>query len=113
MKIDAEHNICMTRGDTEQLVVSCPDRPFAEGDVVELTVRRYKGGGPVLLYKRAETFIDGKAYLEIRPEDTQKLDFGRASYDVQVTFTDLGVKTIIPPARFVLGPENTQGGEGT
>ena len=74
-------------------------------------MRQYTGRGKVLLHKRVEVFSDGKAYLEIRPEDTEGLAVGLASYDVQATFTDLGVKTIIPPARFQLGPENTWGGE--
>lgn len=107
MKINGT-NIYMTRGDTECLKVSCPERPFGEGDLVELTVRRFAGFGPVLIYKRADTFSDGKAYLTIAPEDTAGLPFYRdASYDVQLTFADGTVKTIIPPSRFEIGKEDT------
>ena len=37
------------------------------------------------------------------------MDFGTYSYDVQATFTDLGVKTIIKPSVFEVGRENTYG----
>lgn len=108
MQIDQNNNILMTRGDTEQLTVSCPDRPFAEGDVVELTARQFAGRGPVVIYKRVDMFTEeGKAYIPLEPKDTAALAFGNYSYDVQVTFSDLGVKTIIPPARLTLGKENT------
>ena len=100
-------SIYMTRGDTEQLSVVCPDRPFAEGDVVELTIRRFEATGPVLIYKRVDMFNDGKALIAFEPEDTQGLPFCEASYDVQATFADLGVKTIIKPSKFVVGKENT------
>jgi len=107
VKIDRENNIYMTRGDQESLRVSCPGRPFREGDVVELTVRRSAGTGAVLLHKRVTEFADGKASVDILPEDTAGLPFCTASYDVQVTFTDLGPKTIIRPAQFRIGRENT------
>ena len=106
MKINGT-NIYMTRGDTEPLSVSCPDRPFIAGDMVELTVRQFDGMGPVLIYKKVDVFSDGKALITLEPQDTEKLPFGEASYDVQATFTDLGVKTIIKPSKFVIGKENT------
>lgn len=99
----------MTRGDQERLRVCCPGRPFQEGDVVELTVRRCAGTGAVLLHKRVTEFLEGRAYIDILPEDTAGLPFCTASYDVQVTFTDLGPKTIVRPARFHIGRENTYG----
>ena len=99
----------MTRGDNEELRVSCPERPFSAGDAVELTVRRVAGYGCVLLHKRVERFTDGEALIEITPEDTAGMDFGTYSYDVQATFTDLGVKTIIKPSVFEVGRENPYG----
>ena len=107
MRIEHGNCIRMTRGDNEELLVSCPERPFAEGDVVELTVRRQAGVGPALVRKRVTGFTEGKALISFLPEDTAGLPFCTASYDVQVTFTDLGVKTIVPPADFVIGRENT------
>jgi hypothetical protein len=98
----------MTRGDSEYLLVSVKERGFEKGDVVEMTVRRFEGTGDVLLHKRIEEFTeDGKAHIAIEPEDTAELEFGTYSYDVQVTFHDIGVKTIVPPAKFTVGKENT------
>lgn len=103
-------NLTMTRGDDECLLVSCPDRPFREGDKVELTVRRVSGLGPVLLHKAVTAFTqEGGALIEIAPEDTADLPFCTASYDVQATFSDLGVKTIVRPSRFVIGKEESYG----
>lgn len=100
-------DITMTRGDTEHLKVTCPERPFGPGDMVELTVREVEAYGPVLLHKRVTEFTDGAALIAFAPEDTAGLPFCEASYDVQATFTDLGVKTIVKPSRFVIGKEDT------
>lgn len=100
-------NIYMTRGDTERLTVTCPERPFSEGDMVELTVRAAEAYGAVLLHKRVTEFTEGAAHITFEPEDTAGLPFCEASYDVQATFSDLGVKTIVKPSAFVIGKENT------
>ncbi len=111
MEVTEGNGLRMTRGDSETLAVSCPDRPFAAGDVVELTVRRHAGRGEALIRKRVETFTEeGKAVVSFAPEDTSGLAFGVYSYDVQVTFTDLGVKTIVKPSDFEVGKENTYDG---
>lgn len=100
-------DIYMTRGDSESVTVCCPERPFAEGDKVELTVRRYPGTGRVLLHKEVTAFPEGKAVILFAPEDTAHLPFCTASYDVQVSWADGTVKTIIPPSGFTVGKENT------
>lgn len=101
-------DIYMTRGDNEIILVSCRERPFSDGDKVELTVRRVSGYGSVLLHKEVTRFTeDGKALIEITPEDTSALSFGNYSYDVQATFMDLGVKTIVRPSQFTVGKEET------
>lgn len=111
MELIGATGLRMTRGDDEALAVFCPDRPFAPGDVVELTVRRYAGRGDALIRKRVESFTEeGKAVVSFTPEDTSGLAFGVYSYDVQVTFTDLGVKTIVKPSDFTVGRENTYDG---
>lgn len=111
MELIGAAGLRMTRGDDETLIVSCPDRPFAPGDVVELTVRRCPGRGAALIRKRVDAFTeDGKAVACFTPEDTAGLAFGVYSYDVQVTFTDLGVKTIVKPSDFTVGRENTYDG---
>lgn len=103
-------SLIMTRGDTESLTVSCPSKPFSVGDVVELTVREAAGFGVPLIHKKVDKFTEeGKAQFIFEPSDTSNMLFGIYSYDVQVTYTDIGVKTIIKPSDFVLGKENTYG----
>lgn len=110
MKIK-RHSIIMTRGDNEVLIVSLRDRRFTDGDVVELTVRQSAGFGPSLIHKTVTTFdnegAEGKAVFEFEPKDTNALAFDTYSYDVQATFPDIGVKTIVKPNDFVVGRENT------
>lgn len=101
-------SIFMTRGDNEVLTVSCPDKPFTNGDVVELTVRMSAGYGPSLIHKVVTDFTDdGEALVTFEPKDTSSLQFGTYSFDVQVTYADIGVKTIVKPSDFTLGKENT------
>lgn len=101
-------SLIMTRGDTELLTVSCPSKPFYDGDIVELTVRKAAGFGPALIHKKVTKFTeDGKAQFEFEPSDTSTLHFGLYSYDVQVTYSDIGVKTIVKPSDLFLGKENT------
>lgn len=110
MKI-RKHSITMTRGDNEVLIVSLRDKKFTTGDVVELTVRQSAGYGPSLIHKTVTEFdrdgAEGKAVFEFEPKDTQMLNFDTYSYDVQATFQDIGVKTIVKPADFTVGRENT------
>lgn len=110
MKIKGR-SITMTRGDNEVLIVSLCNRQFQEGDVVELTVRLSAGYGPSVIHKTVTDFTkkgaEGKAVFEFVPKDTQHLQFDTYSYDVQATFHDIGVKTIVRPSNFTIGRENT------
>lgn len=101
-------SIRMTRGDTEVLSVSCPKKPFVQGDVVHLTVRFSAGFGPPMLHKKVTEFTDdGRALVTFEHEDTAHLDFGLYSFDVQVDYHDIGIKTIVKPDDFKLDKENT------
>lgn len=103
-------SVYMTRGDTEVLTVSCPAKPFQTGDVVELTIRMSAGYGPSLIHKKVTSFTEeGKALIVFEPQDTNDMQFNTYSYDVQVTYADIGVKTIITPSDFTIGRENTYG----
>ncbi len=107
MNIDGT-KISMIRGDDESLTVAARYKKFEKGDIVEITVRQYPGQGAKILHKTATEFTkDGKARFHFSPEDTGMLDFGTYSYDCQVTFHDIGVKTIIPPSTFEIRTENT------
>ena len=98
-------NITMTRGDSESLTVTC-SVPFANGDTVYFTVRE-DAEGEILLQKIITDFPDGAAVIPIYPEDTEGMDFGDYVYDVQITWADGTVKTVIDPSRFRLNEEVT------
>lgn len=98
-------NLSMTRGDSESLTVSCGVVPFADGDSVEFTVRRYASSDRKLIYKRVTEFEDGKAVIAITPEDTAGLEFGPKIYDIQLTRADGTVTTIIKPHTFHITEE--------
>ena len=103
----------MTRGDTEQLTVYVQGRPFVTGDIIELTMRKAPKSSQVLLHKEITDFSEneGKAVFHFEPEDTNGIPWGKYSYDVQATFQDIGIKTIIKPSSFTLGEEDTYDAE--
>lgn len=106
MNIDSNNNISMTRGDSETITVSCKDRPFVTGDVIAFTVRKSAKNQIKNIEKKVTTFDEnGKAIIEIKPEDTASMDFSSYKYDIQLTAADGTVATIIKPANFTLTEE--------
>lgn len=99
-------NLKMTRGDSERIAVSLTGYTLQEGDVVEFTVRQTIYSDKPVLYKKITEFSDNTAYINILPEDTEHLRFGKYVYDVQLTFNG-AVKTIIKPSTFTIGEEVT------
>lgn len=109
MIIKNNNEVRMTRGDTDDLTVYCKHKEFTDGDLLELTIRKTTSSKHVVLHKAVTDFSEkpGKVVFHFEPEDTQSIPCGKYSYDVQATFQDLGVKTIIKPALFILGDECT------
>lgn len=102
------HDLQMTRGDTESIVVSCPDNPFSVGDEIIFTVKTNAYKKDCVMQKKITAFTaDGKAVIPITPEDTAGMAFGRYRYDIQWTAVDGTVTTIIKPADFTLTEEVT------
>ena len=107
-------NIEMTRGDSESITVRCfeksgdskTDKPFQSGDTVYLTVRE-DAESAIAMQKTVTSFPDGAAVIPIDPEDTEGMEFGDYVYDVQVTWANGTVKTLIEPSRFRLTEEVT------
>ena len=97
--------LSMVRGDSESIAVT-PSRPFTAGDTVYFTVRE-SAEDPIVLQKTVTEFPDGKAVIGIGHEDTQGLDFGDYVYDIQVTWADGTVKTLVEMSRFRLREEVT------
>ena len=99
-------NLTMTRGDTEELIVSCSD-PFRDGDEVAMTVRE-SADSPVEFQKIVREFSEeGKAVIVIDHEDTEGMNFGTFLYDIQITREDGEVKTPVKPSKFTLTEEIT------
>ena len=100
-------NLKMTRGDSEYLLIFCPKRPFTDGDEILFTVKKTVYTREIELQKKAEILEDGKAYIEILPEDTSCLDYGIYKYDVQLITPEGVVTTIVKPSGFNLTEEVT------
>lgn len=102
------NEISITRGDSEGVLVKFKNYELQESDIVELTVRKNVRTDKVI-HKVAEHMEDGTALITIQPEDTEDLDFGEYVYDVQMTFSDGSVKTLVKPSKFFIGGEVTYG----
>ena len=99
-------DLTMTRGDSEDITVTCQDDPFAEGDTVTMTVRKnYESG--IAFQKVITEFENGAAVILIEPGDTEGLDFGAYIYDVQVDRASGIRKTPVKPSRFTIDKEVT------
>lgn len=58
-----------------------------------------------LLHKVVTKFNeDGSAVIPIEPEDTKSLAAGKYKYDIQVTFAEGTVTTVIEVSDFILRP---------
>lgn len=102
-----EFNYSMIRGDSECLRVSC-DNGFQEGDVVALQVRQSASDDEALVTKIVDTFDDGKALINLLPEDTACIDPGKYKYDIEVHWANGTVKTIVEKSDFVLREDVTR-----
>lgn len=101
----------MTRGDSEAFYVSHKKdgvaTPFVAGDVVYFTVKKNTSDDIKMLQKKIMTFINGKALVEIAPADTHLLEPTEYVFDIQLSFANGLVKTVVGPASYLLGPEVT------
>ena len=114
LDIRGNKDLWITRGDDAYLDLELrqPTFPydiyeFKSSDVVVLSVRKSRDAdvddnNPILLQIPLE---NGR--FHIRPEDTEFMDFGNYSYDVQITFSDGKINTVIGPNVFRILPEVT------
>lgn len=99
MLIIEESTIYLTRGDSAALEFDLSNEsgePYAMGelDTLALTVREIPdAASPVLL---SVTGAPGATTIPLRPEDTQALEPGVYSADVQLNTEDGGVYTVWP-----------------
>lgn len=92
--------ITMTRGDTLSVDVEIVQADgskyiLRDGDSVRFAMKRdYTDAEPILL----KDLDDVNPRIELLPEDTKDLDFGRYVYDVELTKEDGTVDTFIDRA---------------
>jgi hypothetical protein len=106
------YNISMIRGDTETIKISCKDAqgvdvPLEDGDTLYFTVKSSVSTEKKEMQKVITEFQDGIAYINILPDDTKLMRFGRYYYDIQLTRANGTVTTIIPPSNFTVKGEVT------
>jgi len=102
----------MVKGDSESITVTCRDasgmgKPFITGDKVYFTVKRSLNETTIILQKVVDTFTDGVASILIYPNETKGMDAGTYVYDIQITFADGTVNTVVKPNMFILEGEVT------
>lgn len=100
-----KNQIRLTRGDTGIFNVHVTDtagEPYElqEGDEIRFTVRKTPTSGDIFIQKSGPEII-------LNPEDTARMQFGKYSYDVELTREDGTVDTVIPPTSFELLQEVT------
>ncbi|MEG1562282.1 MAG: hypothetical protein RR365_00895 [Bacteroides sp.] len=93
-------NIIMVRGDTARFSISiyCPDSSktkyvLKDGDKVVFTVRRLPKKGITDDFIFQKVFVNNQ--IAIDPYDTATLDYGDYIFDVELTFANGDVNTII------------------
>jgi hypothetical protein len=105
-------NLSMIRGDSESITISYDARNdtetlFEDGDIVYFTVKYSVNSEKKLLQKIVTEFDNGKAIIEILPEDTKHMPFRTFVYDIQLNKLNGTVTTIVPPSDFTVEGEVT------
>jgi hypothetical protein len=104
-------NIRLVRGDSDSITVQLSEgdtaRPLVTGDIVYFTVKKSPYESAKVFQKIITEFVDGKAIIPITHDDTKDMEFKSYVYDIQITFADGTVKTIVPPSQFEIMPEVT------
>lgn len=111
MKVNGK-KLKMVRGDSEAITVKLTNAagelmPLVPGDTVYFTVKDSAYTEVKLLQVVVTEFEEGVALITIRPSDTKQLPFREYVYDIQITFADGSVKTVIPMSSFVVAEEVT------
>ncbi len=100
------NSIYITRGDTAHLPLRIIDSDHeyipTDQDKIVFSLKKDITKPDYVLQKEIKNNV-----LVLNPEDTQNLECGRYTYDVQITLEDGTVETIIPPHIFKVMSEVT------
>lgn len=104
-------HISITRGDSFSFSVFLKkddiEVGLMSGDKIYFTVKENVNTEEILIQKIITTFINGRALINVNPEDTDSLEYKSYKYDIQFTRADGLIKTIIIPSDFIIKPEVT------
>lgn len=106
-------HITMTRGDSETITVNMRNRDgeqvsFVDGDIIYMTVKDNLKTDEKIFQKMITEFTDGKADIDILPEDTSDIRVKSYVYDIQLTREDGSVTTIIKPSDLTIEGDVTR-----
>lgn len=101
------NSIYMTRGDSASIhldITDMDEKTYTpeDDDTIMFTMKKSPTESAAIFQKKVEGGI-----IKINPEDTQKLDYGRYVYDIQLKKADGATETIIPPHIFKIQKEVT------
>ena len=101
------NTIYLTAGDSDTITVSLSENSgpllLKQGDTLYFSVKRRVRDTHYAFQKVVTEFeADGSAVIEIEPQDTHSLPPSNYKYDVQITFADGTVATIVKPSDFVV-----------
>lgn len=99
------NTISITRGDTGLFDIELYDMDgnkyeMQDGDSIIFTVKKGTEGEEILIQKTG-------LFIEIDPTDTKNLKYGTYKYDIQLTFADGRVCTVVTPSDFKIRDEVT------
>jgi len=94
--IDEDQNIELTRGDTGFFTIALKDNQGADytpqqGDILRFAMSKNYGGETLIL----KSIPINTCILEIQPQDTANLSFGKYVYDIEFSNAAGHVSTII------------------
>lgn len=100
-------NIKMIRGDTESITVLYANEdgtkiPLVTGDIVYFTVKKKLKDTVKVFQKVVTSFTDGNAIIVLEHLDTNSIEPGIYTYDIQLNRANGSVTTIIQPSEFEL-----------
>lgn len=102
----SNNEIRLTRGDTLRVKVDIQDGDETyipnNRDVIRFAMKRNVEDETPLILKKIP---NATLMLELAPEDTKSLAFGKYVYDIEITMADGTVDTFIPPSSFIITKE--------
>ncbi len=114
--ISDNNEITLTRGDTFKCTITLREQAGGEeykpveGDTIRFALKSEQMNSKKSEYKDDEPLIRkdipiDTLLLQLDPEDTKNLPFGKYVYDLEITFADGSVDTFITATKFMLTPE--------